>query len=387
MSASSAFLEARTYAAGTLTAQRGVALAADFGAPAAEYAAARASAALFDYSDRGRIVVTGRDRKAWLHNLVTSAVTTSADYRGVYAFAVTVKGRILFDLNILALPDALWLDVDGPTVPVALAHFDRFLFTEDVRLAGVTSARASGGDPRLTCDGPSAATGDARLACSGPQAAEVARRIGVADLAAVPELAVVELSGMGGWLIRHDALGLPGFELILPRAPGPLWWDQLVGHGARPAGWRVREALRIEAGRPAMGGDLEDNVLPAETGQRERAVSDTKGCYLGHEIVERMRSRGVLAKRLVRLQLHDGAGLTLPAPLFEEGAASGPPSRRSETLPPSAAFGPPVGQLTSLVAHPARSDWIGLGYVKTPVPDSAALVVGEPPRAVTIVAD
>jgi len=339
MSDSSAILGARTYVPGVVADFRSVAMAADFGAPAPEYAAARDGAALLDLSDRGRIVVTGRDRRAWLDNLVTTAVTTLAEGHGAYAFAVNVKGRILFDLNILALRDALWLDVDAPTVPAALAHFERFLFTEDVRLEAVTSASAGGGD--------------ARLACCGPQAAEVARPIGVPDLAALPEPAVVELTETGGWLIRHDFWGLPGFELLVPRADGPLWWDRLVTCGARPAGWRVREALRIEAGRPPMGGDLD-------------AVSDAKGCYLGHEIIERMRSRGVVAKRLVRLQLADGAGLTLPATISEHGAE--------------------LGKLTSLVAHPARPGWIGLGYLRTPIPESAALGVGEPPRAVTMTA-
>lgn len=354
MTATTPFLEAANYRRATLGEFRGVRLAADFGAPVVEYRAAREGVALFDRSDRGLLVATGHDRQDWLHNLVTNAVKTLDDHTGNYAFAVNIKGRILFDLNILCLPDALWLDLDALAVSTAAAHFDRYLFTEDVRIED------AGGQ-------------FARLGCSGPQAGAAAGRLGVTNFAALPALASVALADAEVRLVRHDFAGGPGFELILPRGQAAAWWDRLVAEGARPAGWRVLDVLRIEAGIPWLGRDLDEHVLPAETGQVERAVSYQKGCYLGQEIIERMRAHGVLAKRLVRLRTGDGTGLALPATLWQQ------PSRGS------AAPGPlDVGRITSLVQHPLEPYWTGLGYLKTPVADCAGITADEPPRAVTI---
>ena len=122
--------------------------------------------------------------------------------------------------------------------------------------------------------------------------------------------------------------------------------------------------LRIEAGLPWLGRDLDEHVLPPETGQVERGISFHKGCYLGQEIIERMRAHGELNKRLVRLCAADGTGLKLPAKL------------RRDNLD--------VGRITSLVPHPCDACWVGLGYLKTAVTGFADILAGDPPRAITI---
>src|SRR5580765_4876425 len=99
----------------------------DYGNVLAEYDAIRSGAALYDAGLRGLIQVTGKDRAAWLHNLVTNTVKTLQPGQGAYAFALNVKGRILFDANILALADALWLDIDRRYVPKAFAHLDKYI--------------------------------------------------------------------------------------------------------------------------------------------------------------------------------------------------------------------------------------------------------------------
>ncbi len=344
MSPLSPFAEARAYAGAKLRDVRGIRLAARFGDPAAEYDAARSGAVLLDRSDRGLLAVHGRDARAWLHNLVTNAVRTLDDGAGNYAFACNVKGRVLFDLNVLAVGDGLWLDLDRATIPAARAHFDRHLFTEEVRFTDLTGQTA-------------------RLGCTGPRCVELARELGVPHFAALPALAHVGLSEEVRFG-RHDFAGGPGFELVVPRGTAAAWWDRLAAAGATPAGYDMLDVLRIEAGLPWLGRDIDETVLPPETGQVERGVSYQKGCYLGQEVLERMRAHGALARRLVRLAMDDGRDVVLPAPLIQAGAD--------------------VGRITSLVPHPRTARWIGLGYVRTTVTSVADIVVGAPPRAVTV---
>ena len=124
------------------------------------------------------------------------------------------------------------------------------------------------------------------------------------------------------------------------------------------------DVLRIEAGIPWLGRDIDATVLPPETGQIERGISYHKGCYVGQEIIERMRSRGALARRLVRVRTADGVGLAWPTSLRQNGSE--------------------VGRLTSLVPHPVTGEWIGLAYLKTRVAEPAGITAGDPPRAIRV---
>lgn len=345
MANASPFREATSYRPATIRECGHVQMAADFGAPAAEYRAAREGVALFDRSDRGVIVVAGADRRTWLHNLVTNDVRGLADLRGVYAFAVNVKGRILFDLNALSVADELWLDIDRAALPAALAHLDRYLITEDVAVADGSAEQA-------------------RLGCAGPQAAAVAAKLGIPDLTSLPPLGVVPLDAERTCVVRNDFAGEMGFEVLVPRSAAVAWWERLAAAGAVPAGWDVLNVLRIEAGLPWYGRELDEQALPPETGQGARGISYTKGCYLGQEILERMRSRGVLSRRLVRLRMSAGAAVVLPAELVCAGRQ--------------------VGRLTSLERHPVEAWRVGLGYLSTRVARSAKVTVGEPPQDVMV---
>jgi folate-binding protein YgfZ len=324
-----------------------VELATDFGDPAAEYTAATTTAALFDRSDRGRLAVLGTEARAWLHNVVTNAVRDLRAGAGVYAFCADVRGRIQFDLNALAIPAGLWLDVDHSRRAQILAHLDRFLFTEDARLEDCTAA-------------------DARLGIAGPQAATLAARLGIPDLATWSPLRHAPLPNDPGHILRHDFAGVLGFELIVPAATAAQWWDRLAAADARPAGYTVLDTLRIEAGLPWLGRDLDDQVLPPETGQADRAIAHNKGCYTGHEVIERMRSRDVLPRQLVRLEAASDlpADFGLPAPLHQHDQQ--------------------VGRVTSLVRHPAQDRAVGLAYLKTGLKDFDGLQAGDLNRAVPV---
>ncbi|RMF82928.1 MAG: folate-binding protein [Planctomycetota bacterium] len=346
MSDRSPFVSIAGFEPAETTEVSGVLMATRYGDPAAEYRAARERAAMLDRSHRGLIAVTGADRKAWLHNLVTNTVNTLDDHTGVYAFAIDLHGRVQFDMNILNLPDVIRLDVERTRVSAAIAHLDRYLLSEDVELADVTAEYA-------------------RLACSGPQARDIAAQLGVPNFPALAALAVVRIED-DALLVRHDLAGDPALELIVPISAAEAWWRRLADAGAAPVGFATADVLRIEAGIPWMDRDIDETVLPPETGQVERGISYHKGCYLGQEIIERMRSRGSLARRLVRIRMNDGEGLTPPIEMLRDGK--------------------PAGRITSLARHPVDGDWIGLGYLRTTVSELSGITAGDEQRLVTIVA-
>lgn len=343
--AASPFSGSRAYEPAETRAERGAELPQRFTDPRDEYEAARGGAAVVDRGDRVVVELRGRDRKTWLHNLVTNAVTTLADDAGAYAFACDVRGRVQFDLNILNLPDTIWIDVDRAAAPGALAHLERYHISEDVAVA----LRAED---------------FARLGVCGPRAAEIAAALGAGGLIDMSPLSSRPLDGGRTRLIRHDFCGLVGFELVVPRAEAHTAWERAVSAGARPMGRIALDVLRIEAGIPWLGRDIDDTTLPPETGQVDRGVSYRKGCYLGQEILERMRSHGSLARRLVRLRTPDGHDVSLPATM-EQG-------------------GKDVGRVTSLVARVARSGWVGLGYLRTHVTQTTGIAIGDPRREIEI---
>ncbi len=325
----------------------GVSMAVDYGDPAGEYATASSGAGLYDARDRGLIEVTGADRAAWLSNLVTNAVQHLKPGEGTYTFAVNVQGRILFDANVLILPDATWLDVDRRLVPKALQHLDRYVITENVVLRDATDELV-------------------RIALLGPRVFEIADALGATHAGSMADLGstAVPLRGKHRLLVRHDELaGVPGLELHVESADAQGCWQRLleIGEpiGLRPVGRTAVRALRIEAGIPAAGEDLDEAVLPAETGQLERAVCYTKGCYLGQEVIERMRSHGgTTARRLVGLRFVSDPGcLPRNTPLFSDGKECGRLTSLSHSFGLGAAIG--LGYLRAAQAAPGQELTVG----------------------------
>ncbi|NLX20995.1 MAG: aminomethyl transferase family protein [Phycisphaerae bacterium] len=336
-----------------LTDEEGITLAADYGDPAGEYAAALSGAGLYAAQERGLIEVTGPDRAGWLSNLVTNAVQHLEAGQGTYTFAVNVQGRILFDANVLALPDAIWLDVDRRLVDKAIGHLERHLIMERVTLRESSDAFT-------------------RVALLGPRVFDIAEALGATHARAMAALGatVVPLRGQHRLLVRHDELaGVPGLELYVEPEAAVACWRRLLDIGApvglRPVGRTAVQSLRIEAGIPVCGEDLDDTVLPAETGQIKRAVSYSKGCYLGQEVVERMRSHGnVAARRLVGLRFaSDPGGLPRNTPLFCDGKE--------------------CGRLTSRCYSFGLAKYIGLGFVRSAQAAPGTIVTVGTQEAVT----
>ena len=328
---------------------RALAVVTDFGDPLAEYAAATTAVGLYPVLDRALIEVAGADRAWWLHNLVTNDIRHLLSGDGNYTFAVSVKGRILMDFNVLARQDSFWLDADRRQVAAALTHFDIYIITEDVRACDLSAAYA-------------------RMLLLGPKAAALAAQLHAPHAAAMSELGstTVDLAGRPALLFRHDLADLLGLELCVPAEAAVEAWLALleIGQsvGLRPIGRVAVRTLQIESGIPVWGEEIDGDVLPAETLQLQRAVSFDKGCFVGHEVIERMRSRRALSRKLVGLRL-----ARLPA----EGS----------TPVPLKVAGKTVGRLMSFCHSPAVGSPIGLGYLATTYAEPGMVVAAatDPP--------
>lgn len=351
----SPFIGAGGYSESALETRSGVTLAERHAATTgAEFRAVRRAAGVADRSDRVIVEVTGKDRASWAHGLVTNAVKTLTPGQGCYAFALDVKGRIQFDLNILCLAESLWLDLDRSIAATAIKYLESRLIIEDARLNDCTDRFA-------------------RIGIYGPQSVAAAEQFGWPGFDPSPRIPtpIETASVTSEWskyaatvvgdaatptrLIRDDTFAAPGFEVVTPLVAAPALWTFAIERcGLPPIGFAALDVARIEAGIPWLGRDLDEKVLPPETNQIDRGVSYKKGCYVGQEVVERMRAHGVLARRLVKVRIGDGRGISLPAAL-----------RRGDAE---------CGRITSLVAHP-DGGWIGLGYLKNNLPDTSGISV------------
>lgn len=310
-----------------------------------EYRAAVEGAAWARRPDRAMLRVTGKDRATWLHNLVTHHVKSVGVGEGNYAFALNVKGRILFDLNLLVREDAILLDVDRRWAEPALKHFNKYIIMEDVQVA--EAAELSG---RAALIGPRAAAALAALGC--PQAARMAL------LEATP----IRMADAEALVFRSDFCGVHAFDLAFSAQAEPAVLQHLAAGARSVAGKSVAGEsvsgesaatvsvetlgiLRIESGIPYPISEINEDVVPAETGQLARAVNFNKGCYLGQEVVERMHARNVVSRLLTGLVLEGHDVPPRGAAILDAGGVS-------------------LGQVTSACHSPALDRPIALGYVK-----------------------
>jgi folate-binding protein YgfZ len=279
-------------------------IVAHFGAPPVEYAAIHKNCALMDWPQRGILELSGPDRLPFLNNLLTNQTwnketkTGLPPGQGVYAFLLNTKGRIEADMNVLELGEKTWLEMDARLIEPARQVLDRHLFAEKVKLASRVETLHE-------------------IALQGPGARAVVERVVGGEIGELPLLGSKAINSPEGELVvwRDDPAGVPGYYLVadapvIRRLWTELWKRFETGvpgrRDLRPIGWAAWNAARIEAGRVLFGIDFDSSILPAETGRFDEAVSVTKGCYLGQEIVARMYARKVVAKQLVGLPIDSG---------------------------------------------------------------------------------
>jgi folate-binding protein YgfZ len=307
----------------------GVTTAADFGDPRAEFQALLSGCGLYDLSWRTKIAVTGGDRVRWLNGMVSNNVRDLAPGHGVYAFMLNAQGRIQADLYAFQRGDSLLVDTERGQQDKILQLFDRYIIADDVEIANVSD--------KLTA-----------LGLTGPEAREVLERAGIA----VSDLAHLQFADVT-WQQKTITLLHSGEEAreswqiwVAPEYVGELW-DALRKAGARPVGTAALNLFRISRGIPQFGEDIRERDLPQETGQA-RALNFTKGCYLGQEIVERIRSRGAVHRQFTAFAVEG----TLPEP----GAKILPEEKEEKE----------VGEITSSAILPlADGDRpVALGYLR-----------------------
>jgi aminomethyltransferase len=251
--------------------------------------AVRDGAGLFRALPRGTLFVTGGDRRRWLNGMISNDVerlTQGPTASGCYATLLTPQGRIVADLQVVDRGDAFWLDLAGEALAGVIERLDRYIVADDVSLAD-----RSGEFERMALEGPAAERIFAAAAADAPAlAADAGAEVRVAG---VPVLVAAF-----GWT------GEPALQVAAPIDRADVVADRLRDAGASlglvDADFEVLETLRIEAGVPRFGAELDESVLPAEAGL-DRAVANDKGCYTGQEVVERLRSQGRVSHHLVGL--------------------------------------------------------------------------------------
>ena len=322
-------------------------------APEAETAALATAAACHDLGWLRRVAVRGEDRFRWLSGMVTNTVNDLAENGGAWNLVLNAQGRIQGDLTIWRDGDQLELEIAADQYDRLLAHLDHFIIMDDVELVPLT--------------------GEAALGLTGPAADEVLARVGLPTLSEAMTRTRVEWNGIDLRIARDYGQLAAHYTLWVPEPQLAKLWKFLRTAGATPAGSTSLDAFRIAEGIPAYGIDIVERDLPQETSQM-RALHFSKGCYLGQEIVERIRSRGNVHRHLrqlelqgpvpssgTELKLNDGtvagligsaAGLPLPSGprVFALAVVRGEAELRNEPLVYNAGTGP--GTASILAAPP-----------------------------------
>jgi folate-binding protein YgfZ len=270
------------------------------------YQALRQGAAWLDLDSRGRIVARGRDRARLLHAITSNEVKKMVPGDSCYAFLLNPQGRIQADLHLLCLADHFLIDTDPGLREKVHQHIRRYIIADQVELEDVSAQTAS-------------------IGVEGPAAANF--NVALGDCTVAP----------------FTVTGQPGYRIYCPTDAKAALVTLFESLGAKPASDDDARLVRIENGKPLYGEDIRDTTLPQET-QQMQAISFTKGCYLGQEIVERIRAQGRVNKKLERLELE---GIDPPAPgtkLQVEGRDA---------------------EITSAVYSPHFGKIIALAYVRT----------------------
>jgi aminomethyltransferase len=297
-----------------------------FGDVAREWAAVRQRCGLIDAGFRALWRLTGGDRVTFLQGMVTNDVAKVPEGLGTYAALLTIQGRVIADARVYVLADELWLDCAAGCAASVHDSLERYIIADDVELL-----EAGDWSPLVVVE--------------GPQAARVLLAVVGESLTDLPAMAHREVDFDGGRVriaaVTHS--GAPGYIVFGATALAARFWSHCQAAGAEPVGMDALNVLRVEAGIPWVGHDMDESTLIGEVGL-EAAISFRKGCYLGQEVVERVAARGQVQRKRVGLLC---AGETIPNP----GA------RISRD-------GKEVGHVTSAVWSPHRNQVIAMAYVR-----------------------
>lgn len=306
------------------------------------YDALHRTAAVFDRtSTDSRLLVSGPDRIEWLQGLLTNDIAALTPGGGCYAAYLTPQGRMLGDMRVLHLGATVLLDVVAEARETLLSRLDQFIIMEEVTLADASDD--------LGC-----------VMVAGPTASDVLSGLLSVERTALEALTehhhlAVSYAGADGWCAATHDTGDGGFDVYLPIATSSAFLQALTDAGVSPLGPNEALTARVEAGRPRFGVDMDDDTIPLEAGIEGRAISFTKGCYVGQEVVIRVlhRGKGRVARRLcwvVADRSPEGADRDVSADVWVPGADV----RLRDKV---------VGSLTSACWSPARGQWLAMALL------------------------
>src|SRR2546422_8105036 len=290
-----------------------------------EYWSIRKSAGIADLSHMGRLSVEGKDRVTFLNGLLTNDLSKARENTGIHSLLLNTKARVLADLYLHHETDHIVMDTSEKPSGQVKQILDQFIVTEDVRIEDLNEKTIL-------------------LSVQGPESKQILKEIFKMD---VEDLGPLQNRNLGpSLIIARDRTGQGGFDILVPSDEAlPVWQGFLLNgkHNLLPVGVEALEILRLEAGLPKYGVDVDENTIVLEAGYQD-AISFTKGCYMGQEVVARATHIGHVNRRLVQLFLDSQAQLARGSELSADGKQVG-----SLT---SSAFSPDVGRV------------VGLGYVQ-----------------------
>ena len=296
-----------------------------------EWRIARETAGLFDTNWHATAVLTGPDRIRYLNAIVSNDVQSLAEGQGTLALLLDPRAHILAELEIYVRRDDVLVLSHASVRERTIATLDKYIIMDDVELEDATARVGS-------------------VAVEGPHAGFVLSQATGLSLDGFSEFAGEkgEIGGVECYIVRRSHFGGPGVQIVAPAEHLERLWQTLYGmvhatHGS-PIGMRALNALRLEAGVPWFPLDFDDSVIPHEAGLENTHLSFTKGCYTGQEIVERVRSRGHVNRRRVRLAFTTSEPPAAGAKLTVKGADA--------------------GHVTSAAFSPAAGTAIGMGYLR-----------------------
>ncbi|HTU33457.1 MAG TPA: aminomethyltransferase family protein [Candidatus Acidoferrum sp.] len=317
-----------------------------------EWRLAREAVALFDTNWHAISILTGPDRVRYLNAIVSNDVQSLAEGQGTLALLLDARAHILAELEVYVQPDRLLVLSHASVRESTMATLDKYIIMDDVQLDDATDRFGT-------------------IAVEGIQAGAIISEATGISFTGLGEFqgARTKIAGMECYIVRRSHFGAPGAEIIAPVEKLEAIWNTLHSvvhafHGG-PLGMMALNALRLEAGIPWFPLDFDDSVIPQEAALEDTHLSFTKGCYTGQEIVERVRSRGHVNRRRVRLSFGTAAEPPAPGTMLRAGDLD-------------------VGEVTSAAFSPAAGTPIGMGYLRAEYTSPGTIVDAEGRKATVL---